>query len=950
MTTLAAIGGCFSSASDGASSKLWAVRPGGQDKMTCEPAPLSTHSDIYLHGASFKLWAVRPSGQDKMTCEHAPLSTHSDIYLHGASFKLWAVRPGGQDNLTCEPAPLSTHSVIYLHGASFKLWAVRPSGQDKMTCEHAPLSTHSDIYLHVYIQNIVGVTISILAPTVTHVFKGQDLYSAAVNIGRTELHEFVLDQWRLADLRDMGVGCLPSNLASQIKVTLAGKYSLQVESVVDIAHPSYGQLLKLRQVSTENVDMTETKAQSWEPKSGRVLQLSLCDGLQEIKGMEYRPISKLNTPLLPGCKVLVIGPLDCRRGVLLLQEHNLQLLGGEVDSLLVPNALENILARKLNLEENEHPYIVGSTSSSEPSLSRETVAVPTPISQGNRPVAQVAPLNHNAEEDELILGAELDAIEQQLQMEEDNLHDFDQDIELDNYLSRFERNVPTHVKNLCGRQSIVSASTNTQKHKMVTTSQMGQTHNSNRQFEVCSSDYTRQNLMSTTSQKGQSSILNSMNKNQKGAIKNVNPSKSECFNTSNSKISNFQTQFLDDLDDFDFEEPSETNKTSHQNSTSLQDKTFRSNLLEEDDDLLLDISTQDLDVSFQSMPAGSKVLRSYPTSGSSKKTSSDQKSLRQDSVNPLKTETQRNKKQQINQSKITSFWNKLKEPPGKSKPTNNLSSGIFVTQSNSVKRSPSSPLKETCDTPKKCGDASKTLPKSVFIKTSSFVSESVNKRLCTSSVPTWNSCRDLQNHTKQEVQSGSVKESNFKQGATSGQDEAALNQKDLCIEDSSRDDFPFLVQPPLVAKEPFVRLSDVLHSTSSLVGTFTVKAFIVTLLSHLKFKKEGWHLLCKIDDSTAMLDVVISSDVLARLIGFSPAEVRTMRVEMAVNPLVKERMRKALEATQKKLIELNCLMDVTFSLDKETPVVSVIHEHTQEHNEELANRVQLFKKSKEMVE
>nr|CAD7578417.1 unnamed protein product [Timema californicum] len=767
----------------------------------------------------------------------------------------------------------------------------------------------------------------------------------------------------------MGVGCLPSNLASQIKVTLTGKYSLQVESVVDIAHPSYGQLLKLRQVSTENVDVTETKAQSWEPKSGRVLQLSLCDGLQEIRGMEYRPINKLNTPLLPGCKVLVIGPLDCRRGVLLLQEHNLQLLGGEVDSLLVPNALENILARKLNLEENEHPYVVGSTSSSEPSLSRETVAAPTPISQGNRPVAQVAPLNHNAEEDELILGAELDAIEQQLQMEEDNLHDFDQDIELDNYLSRFERNVPAQVKNLCGHNSIVSDSTNTQKHKMATTSQMGQTHNSNRQFEVCSSDYTRQNSTSTTSRKGKSSILNGMNKNQKTAIKNVNPSKSECLNASNSKISNFQAQFLDDLDDFDFEEPSENNKSSHQNSTSLQDKTFTSNLLEEDDDLLLDISTQDLDVSFQSVPSGSKVLCSNLTSGSSKKTSSDRKSLRQDSVNACKTETQRNKKQQINQSKITSFWSKLKEPPGKSKPTNNLSSGIFVAQSNSVKRPPPSPVKETCDIPMKCGDASKTLPKSVFIKTSSFVSESANKKLCTSSVPTWNSCRGLQNYTKPEVQSGSVKDSNIKQGATSGQDEASSDQNDLCIEDSSIDDFPFLVQPPLVAKEPFVRLSYVLRSTSNPVGTFTVKAFIVTLLSHLKFKKEGWHLLCKIDDSTAMLDVVISSDlanalfvlsstaeievrisVLARLIGFSPAEVRTMRVEMAVNPLVKERMRKALEATQKKLIELNCLMDVTFSPDRETPVVSVIHEHTQEHNEELANRVQLFKKSKEMLE
>jgi len=46
-------------------------------------------------------------------------------------------------------------------------------------------------------------------------------------------------------------------------------------------------------------------------------------------------------------KVLVVGPVECRRGVLLLQQHNLEVLGGEIDSLLIPNATENVLARLL---------------------------------------------------------------------------------------------------------------------------------------------------------------------------------------------------------------------------------------------------------------------------------------------------------------------------------------------------------------------------------------------------------------------------------------------------------------------------------------------------------------------------------------------------------------------------------------------------------------------------
>lgn len=44
---------------------------------------------------------------------------------------------------------------------------------------------------------------------------------------------------------------------------------------------------------------------------------------------------------------MVIAPVKCRKGVLLLEEGKFKGIGGEVDSLLIPNALENILARAL---------------------------------------------------------------------------------------------------------------------------------------------------------------------------------------------------------------------------------------------------------------------------------------------------------------------------------------------------------------------------------------------------------------------------------------------------------------------------------------------------------------------------------------------------------------------------------------------------------------------------
>lgn len=55
----------------------------------------------------------------------------------------------------------------------------------------------------------------------------------------------------------------------------------------------------------------------------------------------------LQGALLPGYKVMIIGPVDCRRGIILLEDGKYKEVGGEVESMLKSNASENVFARAL---------------------------------------------------------------------------------------------------------------------------------------------------------------------------------------------------------------------------------------------------------------------------------------------------------------------------------------------------------------------------------------------------------------------------------------------------------------------------------------------------------------------------------------------------------------------------------------------------------------------------
>ncbi|XP_043583107.1 recQ-mediated genome instability protein 1-like isoform X3 [Bombus pyrosoma] len=132
----------------------------------------------------------------------------------------------------------------------------------------------------------------------------------------------------------------------------------------DIATSKYKQLEHIRNTHISKIDLSEAeKMEKWQSPKKRMIQLRLTDGLQDLIGIEYNYISRLNDILLPGYKVMIMGPLKCRKGVLLLEEGKLKGIGGEVDSLLIPNAMENVLARALNLSENPDPYSDNETKS-----------------------------------------------------------------------------------------------------------------------------------------------------------------------------------------------------------------------------------------------------------------------------------------------------------------------------------------------------------------------------------------------------------------------------------------------------------------------------------------------------------------------------------------------------------------------------------------------------------
>uniref|UniRef100_H0XPH4 RecQ-mediated genome instability protein 1 n=2 Tax=Otolemur garnettii TaxID=30611 RepID=H0XPH4_OTOGA len=216
-----------------------------------------------------------------------------------------------------------------------------------------------------------------------------------VNLSQAQMNKQVFEQWLLTDLRDLEHPLLPDGILEIPKGELNGFYALQINSLVDVSQPAYSQIQKLRRKNTMNdlvTAETQVTQRPWEAKPSRMLMLQLTDGIVQMQGMEYQPISALHNDLPPGTKILIYGNISFRLGVLLLKPENVKVLGGEVDALLEEYAQEKVLARLIG---EPDPVVSVIPNNSNQNIPRVTEVVDTMLGPSDEEL--LASLDENDE-------------------------------------------------------------------------------------------------------------------------------------------------------------------------------------------------------------------------------------------------------------------------------------------------------------------------------------------------------------------------------------------------------------------------------------------------------------------------------------------------------------------------------------------------------------------------
>uniref|UniRef100_F1KXZ9 RecQ-mediated genome instability protein 1 n=1 Tax=Ascaris suum TaxID=6253 RepID=F1KXZ9_ASCSU len=163
----------------------------------------------------------------------------------------------------------------------------------------------------------------------------------------------VYEQWIFSDIKvstEPTLSLPPSTNASK-KFTFNANVVLQVNSVIDIGASLHSQFALLTYEFEDNsgFDLADAdeKDNNSITKPRRMLLMELTDGHTTLKAIEYRPIKELSLLTCPGCKILLLGAILCRRNILLLTESNCSVLGGEDESLMRTNRPVEVMARML---------------------------------------------------------------------------------------------------------------------------------------------------------------------------------------------------------------------------------------------------------------------------------------------------------------------------------------------------------------------------------------------------------------------------------------------------------------------------------------------------------------------------------------------------------------------------------------------------------------------------
>uniref|UniRef100_A0A0K8RIC4 Putative recq-mediated genome instability protein 1 n=1 Tax=Ixodes ricinus TaxID=34613 RepID=A0A0K8RIC4_IXORI len=119
------------------------------------------------------------------------------------------------------------------------------------------------------------------------------------------------------------------------------------------------------------------------------------------------------------------------------------------------------------------------------------------------------------------------------------------------------------------------------------------------------------------------------------------------------------------------------------------------------------------------------------------------------------------------------------------------------------------------------------------------------------------------------------------------------------------------------------------------VITVKVKAFIVTLTGDLSSSSGKWNIAAKISDGTAYLDVDFVDEILISLIGFSVPEMKKLKKE----PVQYQKFLEGLQKCQRDLIDLCCLMTISFNPSLTKAMVVALEDVNVEHLENLKKRL-----------
>nr|XP_033783811.1 recQ-mediated genome instability protein 1 [Geotrypetes seraphini]XP_033783817.1 recQ-mediated genome instability protein 1 [Geotrypetes seraphini] len=137
---------------------------------------------------------------------------------------------------------------------------------------------------------------------------------------------------------------------------------------------------------------------------------------------------------------------------------------------------------------------------------------------------------------------------------------------------------------------------------------------------------------------------------------------------------------------------------------------------------------------------------------------------------------------------------------------------------------------------------------------------------------------------------------------------------------------------------PYTYLSVLLARKTNKVETVQIKSFIVTLSGSLTSSSGFWSIKAKISDGTAYLDVDFKDEVLTKFIGFSVSDMK--RLKKAPNQ--RQKLMSGLQQCQKGLIDLCCLMTITFNPSECNATVLSLQDVTMEMIENLKKRLHRY--------